>query len=224
MTGPMRHVDLISYFLGDLPAEHVADVEKHVAACAECRKEVESVREMRTMVGEIPPELALDGPPDGGDLLLQRTLRQVRTESARSRRTRGTLVGVAAAVAAVAVLGAGFVAGQATGGDTQPSATAMTPGTKVVSATDADTGARLSASVVPRQGWVQVNVAVTGLPVGEKCRMYVIDRDGHRETAISWVVSGKGSPLAGTALIDPAEVARLQVENVDGDRFVTADL
>lgn len=230
MTEGTRHVDLVEYLVGEISPAQGEVVETHLAGCAECREEVDSVREMRTMLDEIPPEMALDGPPEGGDLMLRRALRQVQAESTRSRRADKATIAVAAAVAVAAVLGAGFFVGQATGGDDRPvaeqqadpQAPPLTPGSTVVSATDPDTGARLSASVVPKEGWVQVNAAVTGIAAGERCRLYVVGRDGSREIAVSWVVSDKGGTLSGTALIEPAEVTSLEVENVDGDRFVAA--
>src|SRR4051795_3331459 len=97
MTGPdPRHdpVELGALALGLLPPEQAAAARRHVDACAMCRREYEELREMTGALGELPPEAFLDGPPDG-DLVLQRTLRQIRAETGMRRRRR--LLGVVAA-------------------------------------------------------------------------------------------------------------------------------
>ncbi|MFI5611104.1 anti-sigma factor family protein [Amycolatopsis sp. NPDC051903] len=233
-----EHADLAGHVAGDLPPEEKQAIEAHLAGCADCRAEVESLREMQEFLGEVPPEALLDGPPDGGDLLLQRTLRQVRSE-ARSSAGRGRfLAATAAVVVAAAAMGVGVVVGKS-GSSSGPavavppppapvpsSASSTVPGTKFISGTSGD--ARLTASIVPAAGWVRVEAAVTGIPAGEKCRLIVVSKNGDRETAGSWLVSPKavhdGADLNGSALIDPAEVASIMVENTDGHRFVEANV
>ncbi|MFF6777204.1 zf-HC2 domain-containing protein [Streptomyces sp. NPDC012637] len=228
------------YVLGVLEEADVRRVEAHVDGCAACREEVAALREMEAALGEVPPEAFLDGPPEGGDLMLQRTLRQMRGERDGARRRRGALVGLAAA-AALAVV---FWAGTATSGDgapvalpPPPTATASPtpapppPGTRVASATDAASGARMTVRVTPAAAWVRVHAAVTGLPPGERCTLVVVGRDGSRTTAGSWVVGagqhageGKGASLDGSAAVDPEDVASVEVENEAGKRFVTVPL
>ncbi|MFE2147373.1 zf-HC2 domain-containing protein, partial [Streptomyces sp. NPDC059456] len=84
------------YVLGVLEAEDVRRVEEHMSGCVHCREEVAALREMEAALGEVPAEAFLDGPPQGGDLLLQRTLRQVRSEAAGDRRRRWSVAGLAA--------------------------------------------------------------------------------------------------------------------------------
>ncbi|MFC9706325.1 anti-sigma factor, partial [Streptomyces sp. NPDC056943] len=176
------------------------------------------------------------GPPEGGDLLLQRTLRQMRGERVGVRRRRQAVMGLAAA----AVLAGVFWAGTALPGGGAPvalppvpvpSVTAPPtplPGTRVASVTDVSTGARMTVRVTPAAGWVRVHAAVTGVPKGERCVLVVVGRDGSRMTAGSWVVGagarageGKGAGLDGSAAIAPADVAAVVVENEAGKRFVT---
>lgn len=225
------------YLLGVLDDTDVRRVEAHTAGCETCREEVDALREMEEALGEVPPEAFVDGPPEGGDLLLQRTLRQMRAERTGVRRRRRALTGLAAA----AVLAGVFWAGTALPGSGAPvalppspvpSATASppapVPGTRVASATDASSGARMTVRVTPAAGWVRVHAAVTGLPKGERCTLVVVGRDGSRTTAGSWVVGagaregeGKGASLDGSAAVAPADVAALVVENEAGKRFVT---
>ncbi|MGW6708370.1 zf-HC2 domain-containing protein, partial [Streptomyces sp. NPDC054956] len=186
------------YVLGVLDDADVRRVEEHVDGCVQCRQEVTALREMEAALGEVPPEAFLDGPPQGGDLLLQRTLRQMRQEVAGARRRRTALGGLAAAASLAAVFWAGAQVGAADGG---PVALPPTPnptisaqpsppvsGTKVASATDAGTGARMTVQVTPAAKWVRVHAAVTGVPAGQRCRLVVVSRDGTRTTAGGWVV------------------------------------
>ncbi|AXI77402.1 anti-sigma factor [Peterkaempfera bronchialis] len=233
---------LTAYLLGVLDEQEVSAVEQHLAACPDCRQELAELREMERALGEVPPEALLDGPPDGGDLLLQRTLRQVRRERVGQERRRWVAVGVAAAVAGAALLGGGMLIGRSGTGSGPgvalptppsvsgaPSTPAVPPaGTRTASVTDPETGTRMTVAVLPAKGWVRVNAAVVGIPAGEECRLMVIGKDGTKEIAGGWKVSPKGATsginLDGTALLDPAEVAAVAVENIHGKRFVTAPL
>src|SRR3954447_12051519 len=94
--------------LGLLDPAHTRAVEEYLAACPACRRDLEDLTAVTHLLGEVPPEALLEGPPDG-DLVLRRTLRQMRVEAAAERRRR-FVPRVAAAVAAVAVLAGGGVA------------------------------------------------------------------------------------------------------------------
>src|SRR6476659_890865 len=97
-----------AYALGVLDPDEVRAVDTHIASCPECQAELADLQEMKDSLGEVPPEAFLDGPPEGGDLLLQRTLRAVRQDKARAGRQRYGLV-AAGIVALVAVAAGGGV-------------------------------------------------------------------------------------------------------------------
>ena len=93
-----------AYVLGVLDEREVRAVEDHLASCPRCRAELAELRTMEAAMGDVPPEALLDGPPEGGDLLVQRALRQVRSERGGQLRRRQVGLGlVAAAVAAVVI-------------------------------------------------------------------------------------------------------------------------
>ncbi|MFG2983566.1 anti-sigma factor family protein [Streptomyces sp. NPDC048258] len=224
------------YVLGVLDAEELRRVEEHMSGCVQCREEVAALREMEAALGEVPEEAFLDGPPQGGDLLLQRTLREMRGERERARRRGLGLAGLAAAASLAAVFWAGT---QLAAGD--PDAVALPPrpsttasadpsqpaGTKVLSATDPVTGSRMTVKMTPAAKWVRLHAAVTGVPPGERCRLVVVAKDGTRSTAGGWVVGsqengeGKGAALDGSAAVDPADVKAILVENEAGRAFVS---
>src|SRR4029079_648139 len=106
-------VELGALALGLLDPQRTRAVEEHLARCAACRRDLEDLTAVTNLLGEVPPEALLEGPPDG-DLVLHRTLRQIRAEAAADRRRR-LVPRIASAAAAVALLLAGGVAvGRAT--------------------------------------------------------------------------------------------------------------
>jgi anti-sigma factor RsiW len=230
------HVDISGYLLETLSPEQKQQVEEHLAGCAECRDEVESLREWTMALEAVPEAMLLDGPPEDADLLLQRTLRQIRNEaSGRRHRRTAMLTSAAAAVVAVALAG-GVVLGRGTAPErplAQPSATPQSaptnpPGTRFASATDSQSGARISVAVQPAAGWVRINATVAGIPAGERCLLEVVGRDGTALLAGSWVVSKEGAAtgitLNGSALIDPAQVASVRVVNTAGRQFTSVNV
>src|SRR5690242_8535108 len=102
-----------AYALGALEPAEAAEVEAHLTTCAECRAELAELSELKDLLGEVPPEAFLDGPPEGGDLLLQRTLREARSEEQQpvpkpvrvKRRSRWLLIAAAVVVVAGALGG-----------------------------------------------------------------------------------------------------------------------
>jgi hypothetical protein len=232
------HADIAGYLLDTLSPEERQQADEHFAGCDECRAEVESLQEWAAALRDVPEAMLLDGPPDDADLLLQRTVRQVRDESSGRRHRRTALVtGAAAAVLAAAVAG-GVAVGRSTAPETPPlaqpspaapSAAASTPpGTRIAAASDAATGARISVAVIPAAGWVRVNATVGGITAGERCRLEVVGRDGTAVLAGSWLVStageANGTTLNGSALIAPTEVASVRVVNTAGRQFVSVPI
>src|SRR5437764_485713 len=89
--------ELAVHALGALDDEDRLTVEEHLAACQRCRTELDELSDVRDVLDMLPREAWLDGPPDGADLMLQRTLRAALAERS-GRRLPGRLVAVAAAV------------------------------------------------------------------------------------------------------------------------------
>ncbi|MEV6873532.1 zf-HC2 domain-containing protein [Amycolatopsis sp. NPDC051128] len=231
------HTQLGAYALGALDPGEAADFERrHLQTCAQCRFDLNELVALRESLDEVPPEAFLDGPPEGGDLLLQKTLRRVRDEEetlapARSTSRRGLAL-VAAAVLVVAALGGGILVGRQTSStDTAlpiPAPPSNVPGTKTVEGRDPTTGVQLAASITPFQGWVKTDVSVKGVKAGEKCLLQVVTKDGKAVTAGSWQVSEKwesqGFNLDGSALVAPDDVKSIDIVTVDGRKLVSAQV
>lgn len=216
--------ELVAYALGALdPAEQSA-VHAHVAGCAECQREVQEIANLRVSLDQVPPEAFLDGPP-ADDVLLQKTLRRARGDAPAEIRRRSPLILVAAAVAVAIALGGGVLIGRQTAPD---QVAAVPPNAVTERVTDPDTGATMAVTMVPKAGWVMVHADVSGIRAGLDCELYVVPRVGDPVLAGSWKVSAtgaqEGTPLNGTALVDPAEVESVQVITTDGDTMVTVPL
>jgi putative zinc finger protein len=231
-----------AYVLDVLDPEERRQIEEHLAGCAECRAELAELEAVKNVLDELPPEALLHGPPDA-DLVLQRTLRQMRSESSTQNRRGWSMAVAAAAIVLAVALGAGVAIGRGTKSSVQgggvnptPSVITVTPpasplpsGTRSGRATDPTTGATIEATVVPAAGWVRVNAQVGGIPAGENCRLVVVGRnDPNGEVAGGWVVSPKGAqsgtPLNGSAAVPPGEVTAIKVVDAAGKTYVTLKL
>jgi len=223
--GPQEHdpVELGALALGLLDPDRTRAVEQHLTTCAPCRRDLEDLTAVTDLLGEVPPEALLEGPPDG-DLVLHRTLRQIRIEAAAERRRR-LVPRVAATAAAVALLLAGGVTlGRATAPEPVVVASAAPRDGAVTLRGDGPSGVSMAAMISPAMGWVRLSATVRGIPAGERCRVVVLARDGRREIAASWLASAKGekdgTQLDGAAIVAPDQVAGVAVENEAGKQFV----
>ncbi|MFD9962724.1 anti-sigma factor [Amycolatopsis sp. NPDC058986] len=235
------HALLGAYSLGALdPAEAAEFERRHLAICGQCRHELGELTALRRVLDDVPPEAFLDGPPEGGDLLLQRALHRARAEEAdaasqpyQPRRKPRVLVAAAVVLLAVVTLGAGWVIGRQTAAPvaeptpTPPTSTPQGPAPRQLPpTTDPVTKASLDAKVFPFAGWVKVQVQVQGIPAGERCQLQVVAKDGRRIAAGSWQVSAKweheGFTLDGSALVAPDDVASVDIVTMNGRKLVSA--
>ncbi|QUQ72559.1 anti-sigma factor family protein [Kutzneria sp. CA-103260] len=233
MTAPEHDKALVgAYVLGVLSPEETASTEAHLESCPECRRELEDLRLLHEELGEVPPEAFLDGPPEGGDLLLQRTLREVRGISSRQRAWGGSLA-AAGLVAVVALsIGAGvFIGNQSSpgspGGVAAPTATPLPSGTKHSANVDPVTGAHLAATVIPANGWIKVQVQASDIAPGQRCKLFVTSKTGEQQQFGGWLVGANATPgktitLDGTALMSINDVASVSVVNDQGKVLVNA--
>jgi hypothetical protein len=220
-----------AYALGVLDPDEVRAVDAHVAQCPDCRRELDELEAMKDSLGEVPPEAFLDGPPDGGDLLLQRTLRQVRTEKSRDVRQRGLLVAAGVAALVAAALGGGVVLGHRTastsvaGGRPTPAVTSATastvPGTRVLHGSNPANGVTMTVTVTPAKGWVRLHATVDNVKPGLRCQLVVRDKSGNPVVAGSWLVPPTESNVDGSALVAQDNIASVEVVTFDNQQVIS---
>lgn len=144
------------------------------------------------------------------DPILERTLRRVRAESARSHRRRGGVVAATSAVVLAGVLACGLWWGHDT-----------VPGEQLLTAEAG--GVHMTATVTPAEGWVRLHATVTGLRPDERCHLVVTDSRGRRFLAGGWVATrGDDTTLSGAALVAPSDVASISVVTPSGQVLLTA--
>jgi hypothetical protein len=238
--------------LGRLPADREASVREHLLECPICLAELPLLEQTAEVLAAVEAEAFLDGPPEDAQLLVRRTVRAIRARdgdapgelspdrgegprvSGRRRTPRSPRFALAAAAAIVLAVAVGAIGGRlsapaATVAEPPPaSTTAPAPGTMFATSTDPTTGARLSVKVIPAAGWVRITATTSGIAQGEKCRLVVVDRAGTGTEAGSWLVSAtgaaRGTTLQGSAIVDPAQVAAVQVQNTAGHVLVTTPI
>jgi hypothetical protein len=221
------HDLLGAYALGVLDPDEAHTVDAHLASCTGCRRELTRLAAMTSSLAGVPAEAFLDGPPEGGDVLLRRTLRAVRDDNRRTRRQRITLFAAGLIVLATVAAGAGVLAGRGEVQRTEVQRTEVQH-VRVTAATDPRTGATIRTTVTPAAGWVRVHADVRGIKAGKRCQLMVVGRGGVPVVAGSWLVSSKGeadgTSLNGSALVAADDVAAVEVVTFDNEKLVSATI
>jgi Putative zinc-finger len=210
------------YTLDALDPDEQRQVNEHLAGCPGCREELDELESLRSRLEQVPVEAFLDGPPEGADLLLARTIRQARAE-----RRRPPVWTVAAAVVLVLVaLAGGLLIGLNTTGG--PAPVAVSAGSTKVVASNPANGVHMTVVITPANGWVRLEGAFTGVPGHARCYLMVVDRSGRRFIAGSWLAPYKSPPggerVSGSALVAPDDVAAVQVVTFGGQVLDTAQV
>ena len=229
MSAPHDPGDLGAHALGLLGPVEAYAMDQHLTGCPSCRAEWTQLRETAQVLQSVPPEMFRDGPPEN-DLLLRRTLRQIRRESAAGVARRRLGVALAAVTVGAALLGVGTAVGHSLAPPPvviaePPPPAPVAPGTLSLHGTDGSV--TMTATITPARGWVRVAATVNGIPSGEKCSLVVVAKDGTEHVAGSWLTTFPGPapgapPVQGSAIIDPAQVKAVAVRNDTGRTFVTA--
>lgn len=220
---------LAAYCLEALASDEAEEVDQHVRTCPDCQRDLEELRELREVMGQVPPEALLDGEAEDSELLLARIMRAAEGDDppekqGKRRRTdwwrRGLLV-AAAVVLLAAAYGGGILTQRRAASSTATASNAFT-----VSATSPKTGVGMSMDVTPAVGWVALSGHFTGVTPGTPCDIYVISRNGGRILAGGWVAPANADKavvtVAGSAVIDPRTLAAIEVDTSEGKQLVVA--
>jgi hypothetical protein len=178
--------------------------EEHLSTCSDCRREVEQLQSMVSLLELAPPAATTESP---GDLLLHRTL--ARASQERRRRRIVAAVGVAAALLIALPAVAWTIAS-----DGGPDVTASTPSPTVLrtTATDPTTGIKGSAQLQPSVAGSELSVAVTGVKSGTECSLVMVDRAGERTVVDTWTADYGGQADVATQISVPvSQVSHVQL-------------
>jgi anti-sigma factor RsiW len=240
-SGPHSHTDphppIGAYLLKIMnPAEALA-AEQHLTGCAACQAELAHLANTERQLANLledpaamepawldADQLIATGSAQANDTLLQRTLRQIRSERGHNRRNR--VLGVAAA--AVLLLGGVAVGGVVIGRHTAGTSTQAAPpaaGIRSYSATST-AGVHISATVIPHRGWTSLQVHLTGEPANVRCQLIGVAADGTRLIAGSWTVGANhngpdGTKVIGSLAISAAQLQRIDIQTLLGQPIVS---
>lgn len=192
--GEIRHA-LGVYLLGAISPADRSTVEHHLARCADCRAELAGLAALPGRLGSVPAadltKLAGDerGGAGQGECQTEVPLQTLLDRAARMRR-RLHWRRLAVAVAAVAIVGGGAVAGSRVlyPPATRPSA-ATVPWAATVSGSDPQTGMSATVKYVRRPWGLAMQVQVSGISPGTKCELQVVEASGQAVPAGGWMVA-----------------------------------
>jgi anti-sigma factor RsiW len=181
------------YVLGAIDPAERAQVEEHLATCADCREELASLAGLPAMLRKVPVIeaerlAAAEQEPEFADVPSSEMLPSLVARTAnvrRIRRWRG--LAAAAAVALVAVAGGAAVtsalqsSGSSPPGNAQPATWHQTTGAGPAP------DAHLTVQYRNEPWGTQMRVNVTGLRPGSVCQFRVTDKAGGKSVVGSWV-------------------------------------
>ncbi|MGL5809536.1 MAG: anti-sigma factor family protein [Nocardioides sp.] len=226
--------------LGELDAAEERLLREHLDSCATCRDAFADIIEASLALEGIAAARSAPVPSDSADRVLAGALERVRAErpgtdraagrtravSSRparrsSRSNRFVLAACAALLAAVTGLG-GLWAGTQLADE--PDQNQELVAGRSFESSNAATGVSLTGAVTPKAGWVEVTISTQGIDPGVRCRIYVVDQRGRRSEAGSWTTApNPRGPVVTSVAVDPARVARIEIETFDGEPLVSAE-
>lgn len=213
--------DLGGYVLGALEPAERASVDAHLSGCPECREELSRLAPLPGLLGRLQLSDVLE-PAEPDPARFSALLTAVRSDRHR-RRVRWIAAAAAAVVIALVAGGAGGLAWSSHGSPPKPPATATAE--RQVRATDAATGTSLRATLTSRPWGTDIALRLSGVPVGETCRLVVTAADGRQETAATWYVGYSEELRLPAATAIPAnQIRQLSVITEAGRRVVVAQL
>jgi len=228
----IRHA-LGVYVLGAIEPSDRAQVDEHLATCAECREELASLAGLPALLRRVPTaEAERLAVADQADSATDETPRDdllpaLLARTAQARRVRRWRELAAAAAVVVLAAGAG-AAGASLLGSSPPAPVALHAQARhtwhTVSAIDAQSGATLTVKYASVHWGTTMSVRVSGVPSGTVCDFRVTDSQGHHFVVGGWRVEYQGWPVwypASTSVTD-ANLQSFQV-TVGGKVLASVD-
>jgi len=204
MDCPEARISLGVYVLGAIDPAERALVDAHLATCRDCRDELAGLAGLPALLARVSTEEAIalaatEGPFPGaaGDAAeppreLLATVLDLTAARRRRRRWREAGLGVAAAL----IVAVGVVGGLRLGSSPAPLTNVATgqsalyngPADGPMATVTGKSGVMAATVSYSPMGWgTQVDVKVSGIPVGTNCQLWAIDANGNRFLAGNWV-------------------------------------
>ena len=211
-----------AYVLGALPPAEREEFERHLAVCADCRRDVADLLPLPGLLGRVDAadrSSLLAGspsvPPPPG--LERRLLEAARAESPRAPLWRRTRTRVAVGLAAAAAVAAAVVVPLALRDEPPPPTASVTLHQTVRSPLAADV-------TLTRTAWgtrIDMTCTYDEQPGGGEQRraygLFVVDRDGTgHEVSTWWAGPGETAHTTGSIDLDVDQLRTVEVRAADG--------
>jgi anti-sigma factor RsiW len=200
----MRH-SLGVYVLGAIDPAERAQVDEHLATCADCREELASLAGLPALLRRVPTaeaerlavaDQADPADPAAAEPSADKMLPSLLARTAQTRRVRRWRELAAAAAVAVLALGAGAAGASVLGSSPSGSPSQAQPAARhtwqTVSAVDSRTGATLTVKYASVPWGTTMAARVSGIPAGTVCQFVITDTHGHRFVVGGWRVNNRG--------------------------------
>ncbi|MDT7548558.1 MAG: hypothetical protein QOE84_952 [Actinomycetota bacterium] len=214
MTCDQARLSLGVYVLDALEPQERAAVDAHLVVCPGCAAELAELNPLPALLDSLTAEdvegVAPMASPDGFERLLARAQASIADPPAQPRRHLGWRVPVGAAAAAVLLLAVVLIFGRL-GSGPSPRHTYQ--------ASQGDVG--ITVTLTSEVRGTAVDIAVRGVPRGERCTLVAQGRDGSRETVGTGQVTYSGQAWSKVATSIPrAQLTGLQLLGAKGQTLV----
>jgi putative zinc finger protein len=182
------------YLLGAIEPHERARLEDHLASCLSCREKLAALAGMPALLRKVPAAEVIRAWRDGGgDRPPTPPLETLLSKVARTRRRRRW------AIAAAAALAAGLAAASMQifrpGPATSPAAAAP-PWTAIATGASPVTGVSAAIRYAAEPWGSELDVRVTGIPVGTRCQLWVTGARDQEVAAGGWTIAAAGQPAS----------------------------
>ena len=216
MNADSVHQLLGAYLLGGLEPDEARAFEDHLAACADCRGELEELESLPALLDAVPAADAVALTVAGGSQPLApletvppSLLVDLSTRRRKSRRRWAAVVGAVAA----ACLALGFLAGPLLNQPPKPDAT--------YSVQSGD-GLQLTVGMVNKTWGTELAVEGRSMPLEGTLYLWVKGRDGAEERTCGWTATPSGRiKITGATPVQLTGIAGVELRD-DSDKTVAS--
>ncbi|UOD80771.1 anti-sigma factor family protein [Paenarthrobacter ureafaciens] len=216
MNADSVHQLLGAYLLGGLEPDEARAFEDHLAACADCRGELEELESLPALLDAVPAADAVALTVAGGSQPLApletvppSLLVDLSTRRRKSRRRWAAVVGAVAA----ACLALGFLAGPLLNQPPKPDATYSV---------QSGGGLQLTVGMVKKTWGTELAVEGRSMPLEGTLYLWVKGRDGAEERTCGWTATPSGRiKITGATPVQLTGIAGVELRD-DSDKTVAS--
>jgi Putative zinc-finger len=227
-------IALGTYVLGAISPAERSRVDAHLGACPGCRDELAGLASLPALLGRVDEAQIAEVAGAPGELLDSLLAQAAARRPGRVRRWAPPAVAAAVLLAigiAVGGMLAGGLPGSAPQRVPQPVPSSSPFAVEEVSASDPQTHVSAWLGMENMEWGTAVVVQLKGAPLGTRCDLVAVGKDGRRDVAAGWQVGsawdtgGYGATtFHGATMISRADLQGFEIRTVDGRTLLTLTL